>query len=427
MPFEFAPQAPQRIAVIGGGISGMGAAYLLSGTNYVTLFEPAKRLGGHARTVIAGKNGDQPVDTGFIVFNYENYPRMTRMFKDLDVPVETSNMSFGVSIDNGRMEYSFNSLGSVFAQKKNLADPRFYKMLNDIRKFCSHAQEFVRDTDLTVGQMIKAMGLGRWFKDYYLLPFSGAIWSSPLNQMMEFPADAMLRFFDNHKLLGYYGQHQWYTVSGGSIEYVKRIEAAIRAQGATVRTGAPVQAVRRAGQTVSVRAEGGTWEEFDRVVFACHSDTALGLLEEPTEEERQTLGVIRYQDNHSILHCDPNVMPSRKRCWSSWIYSTGGQENEAPVGVSYWMNHLQNIPHDDLLIGSLNPSKPIRDEMIYSEKSFSHPVFDTGALEAQKKLRLMQGDNNTWYCGAYMRNGFHEDGYSSAVDVAQDMGVFMQW
>ncbi len=427
MPFEFAPSAPLKIAVIGAGVSGMGAAHLLSKAHNVSLFEAEKRLGGHARTVLAGKNGDQPVDTGFIVFNYANYPRLTALFKELDVPVVKSKMSFGVSADGGRVEYALNDLAALFAQKSNMVNPKFLGMLIDIMRFNSKALKASQDPSVTLGELMDRLKMGEWFQKYYLLPFSGAIWSTPLEQMLSFPAQALTRFFQNHNLLGVYGQHQWYTVEGGSIEYVKRMEAAMRAQRCDIRLGADVVGVRRTGLGGEVRVAGGVWEQFDRIVFACHSDQTLKMLEDPSADETALLGAIKYQNNRAVLHADPAVMPKRKACWASWTYSTAKQNVSDPVGITYWMNTLQPIPEDDLLLGSLNPSVNIKDELIYEESNFMHPVFDRAALDAQTKLKALQGQRNTWFCGAYLRNGFHEDGYSSGVDVAQDMGMIPEW
>ena len=427
MPFEYAPGAPLKIAVIGAGISGMGAAHALAKAHKVTLYESENRLGGHARTVMAGKNGDQPVDTGFIVFNYANYPRLAALFNELDVPIAKSNMSFGVSADGGRIEYALNNLAALFAQRRNLVNPKFINMLIDIMRFNAKALKIAQDPNVTLGELMQRLKMGEWFKKYYLLPFSGAIWSTPLEQMLSFPAQALLRFFDNHNLLGVYGQHQWYTVEGGSIEYVKRVEASLNRQGCRIYLGANVQGVRRNSKSVEVRCMGGDWKQFDRIVFACHSDQALAMLADPSTDETALLGAIKYQNNRAVLHADPTVMPKRKACWASWTYSTVKQNVADPVGITYWMNSLQPIPQEDLLLGSLNPSSSIKEELIYEETNFMHPVFDLAALDAQTRLKGLQGQKNTWFCGAYMRNGFHEDGYSSGVDVAEDMGMVPQW
>ncbi|MDG1008923.1 MAG: FAD-dependent oxidoreductase, partial [Amylibacter sp.] len=346
---------------------------------------------------------------------------------ELDVPIAKSNMSFGVSADGGRIEYALNNLAALFAQRRNLVNPKFINMLIDIMRFNAKALKIAQDPNVTLGELMQRLKMGEWFKKYYLLPFSGAIWSTPLEQMLSFPAQALLRFFDNHNLLGVYGQHQWYTVEGGSVEYVKRLEASLNRQGCKIYLGANVQGVRRNSKSVEVRCMGGDWKQFDRIVFACHSDQALAMLADPSTDETALLGAIKYQNNRAVLHADPTVMPKRKACWASWTYSTVKQNVADPVGITYWMNSLQPIPQEDLLLGSLNPSSYIKEELIYEETNFMHPVFDLAALDAQTRLKGLQGQKNTWFCGAYMRNGFHEDGYSSGVDVAEDMGMVPQW
>ena len=427
MPFENIPSSPAKIAIIGGGISGMSAAYFLSPKHQVTLFESNARLGGHARTLVAGKNGDQPVDTGFIVFNYPNYPNLSRLFKELDVPVKASDMSFGISINNGQFEYATGEYSAVFAQKRNLMNPRFYGMLRDIFRFNKHALELAKDPSLTIGALIERLGLGKWFQNYFLLPISGAIWSTPLHRMMDFPAQSLVSFFENHNLLAVSGQHQWYTVDGGSIQYVNRLADALKARMVDTRLSSNIQGVRRTNAGVQVRDHAGVWEDFDRVVFACHSDEALAMIEDANTQETNVLSRIKYQDNHTVLHCDPSVMPKRKAVWSSWVYTSDTIEPAEDIGVTYWMNKLQSIPNDDLLLGSLNPTLPIKDELIYDEKTFRHPVFDHGAMSARKEMETMQGKNNTWFCGAYLGNGFHEDGITSAVSIAEQMEGMPAW
>ena len=428
MPFEHPPATPKRIAVIGAGISGLGAAHMLAGENRVTLFEAEDRLGGHARTKLAGKRGDQPVDTGFIVFNYQNYPKLTKLFAELDVPVAESNMSFGASIRGGWLEYSMRSFSSIFAQRRNVLRPGYYDMLLDIMKFNRKAVETARDPEMTLGELFEVLGLGRWFRDYYFLPISGAIWSTPVEKMTEFPAQALVRFFENHALLQATGQRQWYTVQGGSIEYVRRLEAAIRARGAEIRTAAPVASVRRGPAGVTLRARGGVEEVFDEVIFATHSDVTLGMLADATPEECAALGAIRYQPNTAVLHADESFMPERRGCWASWVYkadeeTTGGDR----IPLTYWMNSLQPIPKDDPLFVTLNPQREVRDDLVHDVTSFDHPVYDRAALRAQGELRALQGQNRSWFCGAYMKNGFHEDGLASAVDVVEAMRRQAAW
>ncbi|MGZ9811493.1 NAD(P)/FAD-dependent oxidoreductase [Pseudoroseicyclus sp. H15] len=423
MSFDAAPTRPQKIAVIGAGVSGLAAAWLLSPSHRVTLFEAEPRLGGHARTKIAGKRGDQPVDTGFIVFNYANYPHLTRMFHELDVPVAKSDMSFGATINGGTVEYGLRDLGALLGQRGNMVRPGFLRMVRDIFRFNAGAEAAARDGQ-TIGDLVAELRLGSWFERYYLMPICGAIWSTPATRIRDFPARAMINFFRNHALLSATGQHQWWTVDGGSIEYVRRLEAHLRATGCEIRTGAPVRSVNRSHGRPRVRAEGGVEETFDQVIFASHSDETLAMLADPTPEERAALSAVRYQDNRAVLHADPGQMPRRRACWSSWVYQADESTRPgeaAQIGVTYWMNRLQNIPEDDPLFVTLNPAREVREELIYDETTFRHPLFDSAAVAAQARLREMQGQHATWFAGAWTRHGFHEDGFASAVRIAQAM------
>jgi predicted NAD/FAD-binding protein len=425
MPFETPAAAPRRIAVIGAGISGMAAAWLLAPGQRVTLIEAARRLGGHARTVLAGKRGDQPVDTGFIVFNRVNYPNLVAMFEALQVPVIDSDMSFGASFDNGAVEYNLNTLDQIFASRRSLVDPRFLWMIRDILRFNAKCEAYAANApeDLTIGELCDALRLGRWFRERYIQPFSGAIWSTPKSQIMDFPARAMVQFFRNHALLGYQSQHQWETVQGGSVEYVRRLEQDLRVRGVDIRLGAPVEGIRRDADGAEVRLKGGEWERFDAVIMATHSDDALRLLSDPAPEERAALAAVGYQDNHAVLHADASVMPRRRKVWASWTYTEHSQADRERISLTYWMNSLQKIPRDDLLFVTLNATRPIREDLIYDTHTFRHPVYDVAALRAQAAVRGFNGARNTWFCGAWMRNGFHEDGFASAVDVVQAMAL----
>ncbi len=398
----------------------MAAAHMLARDHAVVLFESEKRLGGHARTVLAGKRGDQPVDTGFIVFNKVNYPHLTRLFDELKVPVVKSDMSFGASVRGGRLEYGLKDLKAVFAQKRNALDPRFLNMLMDVLRFNAHAMEHADDPRMTIGELLARLELGNWFRDYYLLPISGAIWSTPSRGILDFPAQAMLRFFENHALLSHTGQHQWYTVAGGSIEYVSRLQASMASRGVDLRLGAGVAGVRREGGGVRVRAEGGEWEAFDEVIFATHSDDTLRLLSDATEAERTALGSVRYQPNRAVLHSDRSVMPKRRAAWASWVYLEP-EDPQAPIDITYWMNSLQPIPEDDPLFVTLNGNRQVREELVHDVVTFRHPVYDLAAQLGVAALRMMNGERQTWFAGAWMRNGFHEDGFASAVDVVEAM------
>jgi predicted NAD/FAD-binding protein len=423
MSLDVPPTRPQRIAVIGGGVSGLAAAWLLAPQNNVTLYEAEPRLGGHARTVMAGRNGDQPVDTGFIVFNQVNYPHFTRMLDALDVPVAKSDMSFGATIDGGAIEYSLQSVNAVFGQRRNLARPAFLGMIRDLVRFNAEAEAAATSDDVTIADLVGELGLGDWFSRYYLMPMCGAIWSTPTMDVGAFPARTLVNFFKNHSLLSR-EQHQWMTIDGGSVEYVRRLTADLRVRGVDLRPGTPVKTVERAPGRVTVRAHGALPETFDQVIFATHSDDALRLLDAPTEAERAALGNLTYQDNRAILHNDVRQMPRRRRCWSSWTYKADTAGDHTRIGVSYWMNRLQNIPHDDPLFVTLNPSDDIPDSAIYDENTFRHPVFDRAALRAQNALREIQGENGTWFAGAYTRHGFHEDGFASAVSIAEQLQPF---
>lgn len=420
MPFEQPASAPKRIAVIGAGISGMGAAYHLADTHSVTLFEAEPRLGGHARTVVAGKRGDQPVDTGFIVFNRVNYPNLVKLFEALDVPVAKSDMSFAASIGNGRIEYGLRSLQALFAQKRNLANPGFLRMVRDLMTFNARAESVANDSSVTLGELMDEMGMGRWFRDYYLTPISGAIWSTPKEEIMDFPAQALVRFFRNHHLLQATGQHQWYTVQGGSIEYVTRLERAMVTKGVDIRLASPIETVKRSALGVEILRE-GHWEVFDEVVFATHSDDSLAMLADPTPTESAALGAVRYQPNTAVLHADARAMPKRRVTWSSWNYTEREGHEGGPIDLTYWMNCLQPIPESDPLFVTLNSRAPIDERLIYDTAEFRHPVYDLAALAAQGTVRAMNGQNNTWFCGAWMKNGFHEDGYASAINVVEAM------
>ncbi|MCB6179468.1 FAD-dependent oxidoreductase [Rhodobacter sp. Har01] len=421
MPFETSVNPPRRIAVVGGGISGMSAAHLLAEGNSVVLFESESRLGGHARTLIAGKRGDQPVDTGFIVYNRVNYPHLVKLFEKLDVPVAPSSMSFAASIDGGRVEYGLADLNTIFAQRRNALSPRFLGMITDILRFNKHAETVAQDGRMTIRELLDELGTGAAFRDWYITPFSGAIWSTPTMGILDFPAKALVQFFKNHALLSPNGQHQWYTVRGGSVQYVSRLQALMARQGVDIRLSAPIAAVRRDNGTVQVRAQGGTWEVFDDIVFATHSDVSLRLLSDPTPDERSALGAVRYQPNEAVLHADTRLMPQRRKTWSSWNYvePKGGAGNR--IDLTYWMNALQPIPPDDPLFVTLNATQAIRADRIHDVTTFRHPVYDLGTLAAQDQIRAMNGTGNTWFCGAWMKNGFHEDGIASAHDVVEGL------
>jgi predicted NAD/FAD-binding protein len=415
------PIRPKKIAVIGGGISGLGAAYKLSDTCQVTLFEAENRLGGHARTVLSGKNGQQPVDTGFIVFNYPNYPELGQLFSELNVPVVKSDMSFGASLKGGKIEYALKNFDAIFAQRKNILNPQFVKMVWDINRFNTIGLSVADDESLTIGQFLKRLKTGDWFREYYLLPLSGAIWSTPTEKILDFPAYAMLQFFKNHALLSRSGQHQWYTVKGGSREYVSRLENVLAQKQVKIRVNTPVASVTRHSNGVVVKTYSNEPQTFDEVVFATHSDDTLSLLSDPSEFEEQNLGSVKYQSNEVVLHSDVSVMPKLQKCWASWVYTERKDKNTDKIDLTYWMNSLQPIPLDDPLFVTLNSTHNIDKNKIYDQVNMRHPVYDLGVLTAQKDISMNNGQNRTWFSGAWMRNGFHEDGLSSGLEVARSI------
>lgn len=423
MPLDFSKGAPQRIAIIGGGISGLSCAMALCQDHIVTLFEADNRFGGHARTVLAGRSGKQPVDTGFIVFNHVNYPHLTGMFRDLDVPIVKSDMSFGVSLNGGQFEYALRNGNALFGQRRNMFDPRFYTMLRDILRFNARAEGVIAAKPaLTIAELIVEMGLGQRFRDHYLYPFCGAIWSTPDHDIGAFPAQALLRFMRNHGLMSRQEHHQWWTVEGGSITYVEKLLTHLTHHGVDLRKNAPVQSLARVNGQVVLRPKEGVAETYDQVILACHPDQALAMMQDSDPFEREMLSAIRFQPNRAVLHADPSVMPKRRRCWSSWVSRSTVGANA--VGVSYWMNRLQNIPVSDPLFLTLNPAQgvdAIDPALIYDETVFHHPVFDAAALKAQSAIAARQGQRQTWFAGAWLRNGFHEDGCASAMRIARQL------
>jgi len=414
------PIRKQKIAVVGAGIAGLGAAYSLSSVHDVTLFEALERLGGHSRTLMAGRDEQFAVDTGFMVFNYLNYPNLNALFEELDIPVKRSNMSFAVSLDGGKFEYGLHQLSRVFAQKRNLANPVFYRMLSDIFKFNKHGLQFKDHPDATLGEILNEIGVSRAFRERYLCPLAGAIWSTTLDDMLDFPAQTLVRFFDAHKLMSASNHPTWYTVDGGSQVYVERMATRLEKLGCDIRTNAPVKSVTRNSGKVQIRTDKAEPEEFDQVIFACHSDQALCMLADASTDETDVLSAIRFKKNTVFLHDDPGQMPVRKACWSSWVYK-GSCNQTTTNATTYWMNLLQDIPETTPVFVTLNPENPIPEEHIFNQTTLSHPQYDMPALRAREKLPRLQGQNNSWYCGAWTKYGFHEDGLASGLKVAEDI------
>lgn len=414
------------VAIIGTGISGMGAAALLHPKHDITVYEKSADIGGHTRTrVIDYKGKSIAVDTGFIVFNYRNYPHLSAMFKHYGVPVEKSDMTFAVTVDEGRFEWGAKNLNALFGQRSNLKNPEFYGLIYDVMRFMWRAPSFVeRNPQMTLGQMMMHMKLGEGFAQYYLLPMGGAIWSCPLKTMLSFPAREFVHFFKAYGLMSPVGQPQWYTVTGGAHEYIKRLTAPFADK---IRTGCGAQEITRNNGKVQVTDTTGQTREYDHAVLACHADQSLALLKDVSLEEKSVLAPFKYQKNIAYLHKDTSVMPKQERCWASWVYHTNTGHTDERLPVTYWMNLLQNIDPEYPLFVTLNPLKPIAKEHVFDEHEFEHPVYTMDAASAQAKVPSIQGKRNTWFCGAWQRDGFHEDGLSSAVDMARRLGAEVPW
>ncbi len=415
--------ARKKIAVVGTGISGLSAAWLLSGRHDVTVYERASRIGGHSNTVTVTENGREiPVDTGFIVYNEPNYPNLGAMFRHLGVATHASDMSFAVSLAGGRLEYAGKDMASLFAQKRNILSPRFWSMLRDLVRFYRTAAIDIDalDPDHTLGDYLAARGYGTPFRDDHLLPMAGAIWSAPCSAILGYPAGSFIRFFDNHGLLRLAGRPQWRTVTNGSRSYVDALAEPLTGR---IRCNSRIESIRRIGGDVVVSDARHGSERFDAIVIASHADQALSLLADPSAEERSLLGAFRYSRNSAFLHTDPSVMPRRRAVWASWNHVEGpaGPHEEVPT-VTYWMNRLQSLRSEKPLFVTLNPHAPLDPSQVLHEEEYEHPLFDGAAVAAQRRLWSLQGQRNTWFCGSYFGSGFHEDALQSGLAAAEALG-----
>jgi predicted NAD/FAD-binding protein len=415
------PVARKRIAVVGSGIAGLSCAWLMSKSHDVTLFEADDRIGGHSNTVEApSPSSPVAVDTGFIVYNEDNYPNLKALFEHLSVPTRAAHMSFAVSMDDGAFEYSSHGIAALFAQKRNYASPRFWGMIGDLLRFQKQAPRDLPEMERsgeTLVQYLDRNRYGRLFRDAHLLPQAAAIWSSTLDQMTGYPAASFVRFYMNHNLLTYDLKPTWRTVDGGSREYVRRLHADFA--GETV-LGAGVVGVSRDAPGASVRFVDGRSERFDDVVLATHSDQALRLLDQPTADECRLLGAIGYRPNRAILHRDTALMPKRRKAWAAWTHK-GYSDRAGEGGVTYWMNELQSLSGPPLFV-SLNPARDPDPALVLGEWEYEHPVFDTAAVHAQTELWSLQGEGGVWFAGAWFGSGFHEDGLQAGLAVAEQLG-----
>nr|WP_272211177.1 FAD-dependent oxidoreductase [Marinicella sp. W31]MDC2877062.1 FAD-dependent oxidoreductase [Marinicella sp. W31] len=416
-------RADRKIAVIGSGISGLSAAWLLSKSSNVTLFEADSRPGGHSNTADAVINGENiAVDTGFIVYNERNYPNLTAMFSHLGVATDESDMSFAASLNNGAFEYGGNNIATLLAQKSNVLRFSFWRMVYDIFRFYREAPAAAKDMmgmELTLGDYLDSKGYSRRFVEDHILPMGAAIWSTTADQMRAYPLAAFTRFFESHGLLTLVDRPQWRTVSGGSRSYVTRMLKDINGE---IRLATPVRQIHRLEDRVRLTLDHGEQQEFDAVVVATHGDQALGMLADADENEERLLSAFRYTTNEAYLHSDERQMPKRRKVWSSWNYLERKGPDEISLCVTYWMNRLQNIDERYPLFVTLNPAEPIRNDMVHARYTYTHPLFDRNAIDAQRDLWQIQGRGNVWYCGAHFGSGFHEDGLQSGLAVAEALG-----
>jgi len=405
-----------KIAIIGSGISGNTLAYHLNSNHQITLFESNSRVGGHSHThEIEIANQKLNVDTGFIVFNKKTYPHFLNLLHELKVPYENSAMSFSVKDSQKDFEYNGTNLNALFAQRKNLISPTFYKMIKEILRFNKSSTLLLKNNEeISLGEYLDREAYSDFFKKYYILPMGSAIWSSDVKTMMTFPAKFFVRFFDNHGMLNINDRPQWLTITGGSINYVKKLISPFEKK---IKLNSQIKSVERKNDHVDIQFHDRD-EKFDWVFFACHSDEALKLIKSPTQDEKNVLKAIPYTDNEVILHFDERFMPRRKLAWAAWNYHVA-EDSSSPVSLTYNMNILQNLKTNVPVLVTLNPQEKIDKHKIIKKLSYAHPQYSLKSIEAQSKHHLISGVNRTSFAGAYCGNGFHEDGVKSAIDAIE--------
>ena len=414
----------KKIAIIGSGIAGLSCAHLLHKKYDITVFEKNNYIGGHTATIDVQLDGNQyAVDTGFIVFNDRTYPYFEKLLKRIGVKRQPTQMSFSVHNEQTGFEYNGHTFTSLFAQRRNIFRPRFWKLLSDIVRFnklCKslHAAEQYQQQQ-TLGALLDQHGFNDFFRYHYILPMGAAIWSTSIKEMSNVGVEFFVKFFFNHGLLDITNRPQWYVIPGGSREYIAPL---IKGFADKIQLNSQIKTVKRHEQMVTIEFTDGRTETFDKVIFACHSDQALALINEPTADEQAILGAIPYTENSVILHTDTGLLPKRKAAWASWNYLLNDHTDKAAV-VTYQMNILQGIQSDTQFCVTLNHREGIDRAKILREFTYHHPVFNKTSIAAQQQKSLIDGVNSSYFCGAYWYNGFHEDGVRSAVDVARQLGV----
>ncbi|CCN82794.1 putative AMINE OXIDASE [Vibrio nigripulchritudo SFn27] len=415
-----------KIAIIGSGISGLTCGYYLHQEHDVTIFEANDYIGGHTATIDVERKGrTYAVDTGFIVYNDRTYPNFISMMNEIGVTGTPTQMSFSVSNQSNGLEYNGHTLSTLFAQKRNFLNPKFYHFIYEILRFNKLAKKAVDENDWveqTLGDFLQQNRFSHYFTNNYILPMGAAIWSSTLADMRAFPLQFFLNFFLNHGLLDITDRPQWYVINGGSRAYIDPLTKGFKDN---IRLNSPVESVERRHGGVLIKSRHGM-EHFDAVVFACHSDQALRLLSDPSEKEQSLLSDMQYQANEVVLHTDTRLLPEKRAAWASWNYLLSGEDGEEQSlpSLTYNMNILQHIESDETFCVSLNSSDKIDASKVIRQFTYHHPVFTKESHEAQKQKTSIDGLNSTWYCGAYWYNGFHEDGVRSAIEVVE--GIRMQ-
>ena len=419
----------EKLAIVGTGIAGMGAAWFLHKDYDVTIFEKNNYIGGHTNTVQLKEHGkDIFIDTGFMVFNKITYPNLTKLFDIIQAPVKKTEMSFSVQYLKSGLEYTGSGLNGLFAQRKNIFNVRFIKMLAQINRFNSECLELLNAghyEDYTVKEYIEYKKYGDDFRDIYLLPMSSAVWSAPPNEMLNFPARTLVRFFHNHGFLGLNTQHQWYTLEGGSESYKQILIEQFRSK---IRVNDGVKTIKRINGKIEIIASDYSSVLFDKVIFASHADETLKMIADPTEIEAQVLKEFKYQPNKATLHTDAGIMPKNKGVWSAWNYRVEPKNGETKASTIYYMNRLQGVSKTQDYFVSINDPGNIREDKIIREFDYDHPLFDLKAIEAQERLyKLNQQNNNTYFCGSYFKYGFHEDAFTSAVTLSNQLKKDLKW
>ena len=419
----------EKMAIIGSGIAGMGAAYFLNNDYDITMFEKNNYVGGHTNTVTVEENREKVfIDTGFMVFNKVTYPNLTKLFEKLNVSVKPTSMSFSVTHVESGLEYSGSGINGLFSQRRNVFNPGFIKMLFQINRFNSECLETLNDdkySDYSLADYIEEKKYGDDFLNKYLIPMSSAVWSAPPDMMLKFPAKTLVRFFYNHGFLGLDTQHQWYTVVNGSRVYRDKIIAQYKGK---IKIGSGVKKVERDNGKIKIETIDGSVYYFDKVIFASHADESLLTLSDPTKLESELLSKFKYQYNKATLHTDGGVMPKTKRVWSSWNYRIEAKNGEEKTSTIYYMNSLQQVSENQDYFVSINDPDNISPEKIIKEIDYFHPLFDLDAIKAQDKLHeLNQEENNTYFCGSYFKYGFHEDAFTSALNLSKQIIGDFEW